>query len=355
MHVQDWQTGLVPLLLAHQKRQEAGTVPRTCMTMHNLAYQGLFPVARYGLTNLPWDYFTPAGLEFYGQISCLKAGIAFADVITTVSPRHAREITTPEFGCGLDGLLRQRRGSLFGILNGVDYEEWNTINNPFLKYSYSSHDLAGKELNKRELQKALGLPVDGGIPLFGNIGRLVEQKGVDIMLKALEEMLSDNLQFVELGTGAPVFEQAYQELARRFPLRVAVRIGFDEALSHQIEAACDFFLMPSRFEPCGLNQMYGLRYGTIPIVRMTGGLHDTVTDPREDIHRADGIKFTEYSGPVLANGIRKALALYQEPELFHQFRLNAMGADYSWDRTSGRVSQRVQRDSATLVCSCANS
>jgi starch synthase len=180
------------------------------------------------------------------------------------------------------------------------------------------------------------LPVDASVPLFGSIGRMVEQKGVDIMLGALEEMLNANIQFVQIGSGSAVFQRAFQELARRFPQRASVRIGFDEAVSHRIEAGCDFFLMPSRFEPCGLNQMYSLRYGTIPIVRATGGLDDTVIDPREDIERANGIKFQEYSGQTLAKGIRKALALYETSELLQRFRLNAMAADFSWSRTAGK-------------------
>jgi starch synthase len=336
VHLNDWQSGFAALFLHHQRTLAgAETGPRTCMTVHNLAYQGLFAASQYPLTNLPWDYFIPNGVEFYGQVSALKAGIAYADVITTVSPQYAREITTEEFGCGLDGLLRQRHESLFGILNGVDYDEWNTIKNPHLPHQFSSSDLVGKVGDKLQLQKELGLPVDPQIPLFGNIGRLVEQKGVDIMLAALAEMLPANIQFVQLGTGTAQFEKAYQELALRFRDRVSVRIGFDEGLSHRIEAGCDFFLMPSRFEPCGLNQMYSLRYGTIPVVRATGGLDNTVTDIREDPAAANGIKFYEYSGRALAKGIRKALALYGEPELLNRFRQNAMAADFSWKRTAG--------------------
>jgi starch synthase len=218
----------------------------------------------------------------------------------------------------------------------VDYEEWNTTQNPCLVKPFSATDLEGKLANKLALQEELGLAADPHVPLFGNIGRLVEQKGVDIMLAALTEMLNANIQFVQLGTGAPNFERAYQELAARFPKHMAVRIGFDEALSHRIEAGCDFFLMPSRFEPCGLNQMYSLRYGTIPIVRATGGLDDTVIDIRENPGTADGIKFYEYSGRALAKGIRKALALYGEPDLLQRFRQNAMAADFSWARTAGK-------------------
>jgi len=336
LHVHDWQASPAALLIHHQRLHVGqGTAPGICLTIHNLAYQGLFPVGQYALTNLPWDYFTPAGVEFYRQMGCLKAGIVYADVITTVSPRYAREITTEEMGCGLDGLLRQRNNSLVGILNGVDYDEWNTIKDPYLKHPYSRSDLSGKADNKLALQRELGLPADPTVPLFGSIGRLAEQKGVEIMLGALEEMLKAKLQFVAVGSGAPAFQRAYQELARRHPSQVGVRIGFDEGLSHRIEAGCDFFLMPSRFEPCGLNQMYGLRYGTIPIVRTTGGLDDTVIDIRDDprAQYANGIKFVEYSATALAKGIRKALALYEEPGLLHRFRNNAMGADFSWDRT----------------------
>ena len=344
LHVHDWQASTAALLMQHQRKLAGqGTTPGVCLTIHNLAYQGLCPASQYALTNLPGDYFTPDGVEFYGQLGCLKAGIVYADVITTVSPRYAREITTEAMGCGLDGLLRRRNSSLIGILNGVDYEEWTTTKDPYLKHPYSAADLSGKAANKLELQREFGLPIDANLPLFGNIGRLAEQKGVEIMLGALEEMLATNLQFVALGTGSAALQKAYQDLTRRYPSQVSVRIGFDEGLSHRIEAGCDFFLMPSRFEPCGLNQMYGLRYGTIPIVRTTGGLDDTVIDVREDPDRANGVKFIEYSAPALAKSMRKALALFDEPELFHQFRQNAMAADFSWGRTVVQYVQAYQR------------
>ncbi len=344
VHLNDWQSGLAALLLQHQRRLPGwGRGPTTCMTIHNLAYQGLFPQSQYALTNLPWDYFQAPGVEFYGNINLLKAGIGFADVITTVSPRYAREITTEEYGCGLDGLLRYRQGSLLGILNGVDYEEWNTINNPYIPAPYSAVHLEGKIIDKRELQKEYGLPERPDVPLFGNIGRLVHQKGVDIMLGALEEMLGADIQFVSLGTGLPAFERAYQEMAELHPAKAAVRIGFDQGLSHRIEAGCDFFLMPSRFEPCGLNQMYSLRYGTIPIVRTTGGLDDTVTDPREDPAKANGIKFAEYTARALAKAIRKALVLHATRDLYGQFQQNAMAADFSWDKTAAEYVEVYKR------------
>jgi starch synthase len=332
--VHDWQAALVPALVLHQRRAEGwGNPPPTCLTIHNLAYQGLFPAEAFALTNLSPDFFTPQGAEFYKHLNCLKAGIAFADEITTVSPRYAREITTEEYGCGLDDLLRKRRDRLFGILNGVDYEEWNTTSNPHLPEPFSVSRLAGKTANKLALQTELGLPVAKDIPLFGTISRLAEQKGVDIQLGALEEMLRASLQFVLLGSGSPTFERGYEDLARRFPDKVSVVVGYNEKLAHRIEAGCDFFLMPSRFEPSGLNQMYSLRYGTIPVVRATGGLDDSVIDYTQDPKRANGIKFQEYSARALAKAMRKSLALYELPQLLRRFRRNAMKADFSWEQT----------------------
>lgn len=336
VHVNDWQAGLVPALIRHQVETEGwGNPPTVCLTIHNLAYQGIFPRTAYELTNLPLNYFHPEGAEFYGLLNCLKAGIAYADVLTTVSPRYGREITTEEFGCALDGILRKRQKRLVGILNGVDYEEWNTEANPHLKHPYSVRRLAGKLTNKLAMQQELGLPVRADIPLFGTITRLTEQKGVDIELGALEEMLATDMQFVLLGSGDAEYERAFQELARRFPGKVAVRLGYNQSLSHRIEAACDFYLMPSRFEPCGLNQMYSLRYGTIPIVRTTGGLDDTVIDVMENPTEANGIKFVDYSARALAKAMRKALALYETPVMLRQYRRNAMTRDFSWLRTVG--------------------
>lgn len=338
LHLHDWQAGFAALFLHHQ-RSLAGTQagPRTCMTIHNLAYQGVFPASQYLLANLPWEYFSPSGVEFYGQVNFLKAGISFADVITTVSPRYAREITTQEFGCGLEGLLRHRQEFLVGILNGVDYSEWDPSRNGYVKFPYSLHDLQGKRSNKLDLQRECGLTVDDRVPLFGSICRMVQQKGVDIMLEALEHLLSQTqFQYVLLGSGMPHYQHAYQELARKHPARLKVKLGYDEGLSHRIEAGADFFLMPSRFEPCGLNQMYSLRYGTIPIVRAVGGLDDTVVDPRDDPNRADGIKFHEYSARALAKGMVKALRIYEDPELMSRFRRNGMQVDFSWDRTAAK-------------------
>lgn len=334
VHVHDWQVALVPALILHQKQAEGwSNPPQTCLTIHNLAHQGIFPAHSFSLTNLPTGFFSLQGAEYYGHLNCLKAGIIFADVITTVSPRYAREIATEEMGCGLDGLLRQRRKDLYGILNGVDYEEWNTDKNPFLAQPYSWRRLAGKTANKSALQNELKIPRNKTIPMFATISRLAEQKGVDIELGALQEMLSGDIQFVVLGSGSSSYERGYQELGRRFPKKVAIHLGYDQELSHRIEAGSDFFIMPSRFEPCGLNQMYSLRYGSIPIVRATGGLDDSVIDYTQDPNHSNGIKFYEYSARALAKAMRKALSIYQQPSLLRRFRQNAMRTDFSWDKT----------------------
>ena len=336
VHVNDWQTGFVPALMLHQHRAEGwGNPPPVCLSIHNLAYQGVFPAGAFALTNLPADYFTLDGAEYYGELNCLKAGIIFSNVITTVSPRYAREITTEEFGCGLDGLLRKQQHKLFGILNGVDCEEWNPSEDGFLARPYSAARLAGKTRQQAGVAERTGPAALADAPLFGTISRLAEQKGVDIQLGALQEMLSTKMQFVLLGSGSPAYERGYHELARRFPDKVAVRVGYDEGLAHRIEAGCDFYLMPSRFEPSGLNQMYSLRYGTIPVVRATGGLDDSVIDFTEDAARANGIKFREFSARALAKAIRKALALYENPALLRRFRQTAMKADFSWNQTIG--------------------
>jgi starch synthase len=336
VHAHDWQAGLVPLFITQLKASAGWTsAPATCLTIHNAAYQGIFPLYKYILTNLPWSYFNPDGAEFYGQLNCLKAAINFSDRITTVSPRYAIEMMTPEMGCGLEGVLLRRKDRVSGILNGADYTEWKTLDNPFLHHDYDLRHFKGKRLNKLDLQKEMGLPVDPHVPLFGNVGRLADQKGVDILLEALEDLLVERLQFVSLGSGSPVFEKAMLTLAENHPNQVAVKIGYDTGLAHRIEAGCDFHLMPSLYEPCGLNQLYSLRYGTIPIVRATGGLDDSVIDITQAMGKADGIKFKEYSANALTHAMRKALALYEEPALLKLFQRNAIKADFSWEKTAG--------------------
>ncbi len=348
VHVHDWQVALVPAMLQQQEREGWINAPHSCLTIHNLAYQGVFHGEAFELTNLAPDFFVPGAAEYFGLLNCLKAGIALADVITTVSPRYAREITTEEFGCGLDDLLRRRQDRLIGILNGVDYGEWNTTKNQHLFKSFSVTRMNGKAANKSALQKLVGLPEKKSVPLYGTISRLAEQKGVDIQLGSLEEILNADIQFVQLGSGSPEFEAAYRTLAARFPTKVSVRFGYDESLAHRIEAGCDFFLMPSRFEPCGLNQMYSLRYGTIPIVRAVGGLDDTVIDFNESSKLANGVKFFEYSARALTKAIRKSLAIYGDAELLKRYRRSGMKSDFSWHNTVGKYLTAYQNSKLEL-------
>jgi starch synthase len=346
VNVHDWQAGLIPVMLKHSALMDGWDAPATVLTIHNLAYQGHYSKARaFDLSNLPMEFFNPAGIEFYGGVNFLKAAIVYSDAITTVSPRYAREICTEEYGCSLDAVLRERQHRLTGILNGVDYDEWNTTKNLHLHNPYSPRNMRGKALNKLELQHELGLPPNPGVPLFGTVTRLADQKGVDIILGMLEEMLAKDMQFALLGSGDPEIQTAYKRLEQRYPDKVCARIGFDLGLSHRIEAGCDFFLMPSRFEPCGLNQMYSLRFGTIPIVRRTGGLDDSVVDPRDDLDLADGIKFNEFSVSALSKAVRKALVVFEHKDLFDRMRKNGMTADFSWDRTCGEY-ERIYRSVA---------
>ena len=331
----DWQTGLLPVVVRHGCTVGGWNfTPKTILTLHNLAYQGSFPAEHWSVTGLPQSWFHLESASHFGQMNFLKGGLALADALTTVSPTYSREICTPEFGCGLDGLLRRREYELTGILNGVDYNEWNTTHNPALAAPFDVDHLEGKQANKLALQAEMKLPVDSRIPLFANITRLAEQKGVDLLLRALEELLAsgETFQFALLGSGDPTLEKAFKDLTARHPQQVSVHIGFDPNLAHRIEAGADFYLMPSRFEPCGLNQMYSLRYGTIPIVRATGGLDDSVIDPRDQPERATGIKFHDANAIALAHAFRKGLALYRNPPLLDQFRRNAMRADFSWTR-----------------------
>lgn len=345
IHCHDWQTALLPLLVHHAR--VTGTwpgAPRTVFTIHNLAYQGVFPVEGWQYTNLPWSWFHLESAAHHGRLNFLKGALYLADALTTVSPRYAQEICTPEYGCGLEGILRRREHDLTGILNGVDYSEWNTHANPALKHAYDAKHLAGKAANKLALQAEMGLPVAVDVPLFGNISRLTDQKGCDLIADALENLLPKAaLQFVLLGSGDPVLEKRFRGLADRFPEKIAVRIGFDGRLAHRIEAGTDFYLMPSRFEPCGLNQMYSLRYGSIPIVRHTGGLADSVIDPRDNPDRANGIHFQEPTAEALVWAIQKAVVLFRDPVAIHHFRVNGMLADLSWGKQAAEY-LRLYRD-----------
>jgi starch synthase len=331
LHLNDWPVAPSALLLRHEAAvQKITKLPKVCFTIHNLAYQGVFPASTFQLLNLPGSQFNADTMEFYGQMNCLKAGLACSDAITTVSPRYAREITTQEYGCGLDGLLRRRQNILTGILNGVDYDEWNTQRNPFLNAPYSADNLSGKRSCKLALQERFKLTQDIETPLFGCVTRLADQKGIDLLVGSLEETLNSPMQFVLLGSGSKHYEHALNKIAAKFPGKVGLHLGYDHVLAHKIEAGSDFYLMPSRFEPCGLNQLYSLRYGTIPIVRRTGGLDDSVVDAIDNPAKPNGIKFNDPTAMSLAKAIQKALALFGENEHFNNYRINGMNADFSW-------------------------
>jgi starch synthase len=339
VHLNDWQTGLTALALKRGYQQTSLGRARSVLTIHNLAYAGTFSKQLMPVLGIPWDAFTPEGLEFYDNLSFLKAGLAYADALTTVSPRYAKEIQTPEAGVGLDGILRARSSALHGILNGIDTNEWDPRSDAHLPARFGPDQLEGKQACKRALLEAFGLPPQALIrPVFGVVTRLAEQKGIDILLDALEQKLWKDLTFVAVGNGEPRFEDALRWLKQRYPDKVGLRIGFDNPLAHLVEAGSDFFLMPSRYEPCGLNQMYSLRYGTVPVVRATGGLDDTVFD--EGSPAPNGFKFFEYSGGALADAMERALAAYEDPALMARLRRHGMNADFSWDR-AGRAYERV--------------
>jgi starch synthase len=331
LHCHDWQTALAPAYLRYNLKP----VARSVLTIHNLAFQGLFGAHTLRELALPPQAWAMDGVEYYGHLSFLKGGLQHADHITTVSPTYAREIQTDTDGMGMAGLLRYRSEALTGILNGIDTEQWNPAIDPHLTVHYASATLGNKSGNKRALQEKMGLAVTDDRPLFGVVSRLSGQKGLDLLLACADELVKLPAQLVILGSGDAALESAFRELAKRHPGQVAVRIGFDEGLAHQIEAGIDAFLMPSRFEPCGLNQMYSLRYGTPPIVRATGGLADTVIDAA-DKEKGNGFVFERAEPAALLAAIRRAAELRTRPRLWRQLQKNGMAADNSWDQPAQR-------------------
>lgn len=338
VHCNDWQTALLPVYIRTDARPDWHPIA-TVLTVHNLAYQGTFPGERFGALGLPEQLFEPRYLEFWGQVNLLKGGLVFADVLNTVSETYAKEIQTRELGCGLDGVLRERARDLYGILNGVDYSVWDPRNDSYLPARYGPEDLAGKRVCKAALQREVGLREDLGVPLFGMVSRLVEQKGVDLLVACVERFPASGAQLVVLGTGEPRYEVQLREFAQRYPGWVAVRVGFDERLAHWIEAGCDAFLMPSRYEPSGLNQLYSLRYGTVPVVRKTGGLADSVVDATPEAlatGEATGFVFEDYSPRAFWEAVERALDAYRDPGTWLRLVRSGMAADFSWDRAARR-------------------
>ena len=347
VHCHDWQTSLVPVYL---NTLYAGDPffrhTSTVLTIHNLGYQGLFPPEVLPKITLDWSVFHIEGLEFFGKVNYLKGGILYSDFITTVSRKYAAEIQTPEFGYGLDGVLRSRAGRLQGILNGIDYDAWNPASDPLIPAQYTAVDLTGKKACKKELLVKMGAaaPVLDR-PVIGIVSRFATQKGFDLIEHIAADLVDMDVYVVALGAGEPQYEALFRALAEQHPDKFLVRVAYDNGLAHQIEAGSDIFLMPSRYEPCGLNQIYSLKYGTVPVVRATGGLDDTIQD--FDGRNGTGFKFSEYSAPALLGALKRAIDTYRRPAVWTRLMQNGMSEDFSWPVSAKAYAQVYQHSSAT--------
>ncbi len=338
-HCNDWQTGLTPAFMHFMSaRRTQMKQAKSVLSIHNLAFQGCYGAEWVGRLGLPADSYQINGVEYYGQLSFLKAGIFYADGLSTVSPNYAKEIQTEAYGFGMQGLLTARGKEIHGILNGLDTQEWNPATDPYLAKHYDVNNLDGKQAVKQALQNKLGLKVQAETPLLGVVSRLTYQKGLDMLLSCAEALIKEhNCQLALLGSGDTNFEQGYRELAKRFPNQVSVTIGYNEELSHQIMAGCDIFIMPSRFEPCGLNQMYGLRYGTPPIVTNTGGLADSVLDCNEinlKNKTATGFVMPKADPKALVSAIARALSFYQDESKWKSIKENGMRQNLDWTKSA---------------------
>jgi starch synthase len=335
IHCNDWQTGLIPLYLKTVYFDTFFKDTASLLTIHNLGYQGLFPASEMPLTGLGWELFTPEGIEFYGEISFLKAGLISADVLTTVSNTYAKEMLQKEFGFGLEGVLQKRAKDLYGVINGIDYNEWDPFRDEFIPKKFSTDDLQGRAECKRCLIKEASIDkVDR--PLIGMVGRLSAQKGLDLVLQSLEELLSLGLNLVLLGKGDESFHIGFSEASRKYKSRISVTIGFEESLAHRIYAGSDFFLIPSKYEPCGLGQLISMRYGSIPIGRKTGGIADTVQDYNPLASKGTGFLFSDFTPYAMQDAIKRALCLYTDGDKMQKVIRDAMKMDFSWKRSAER-------------------
>jgi starch synthase len=344
IHCHDWQAALVTAYLKDPRVADPTWLGmRTLLTIHNLGYQGLFAGGAMDELGLPGELYNPDGMEFWGRVNLLKAGIVFADALNTVSKKYAEEIQTPAYGFGLDGLLRGRSAVVSGIVNGVDYGRWNPETDPHIAAHYSAGDLKGKETCKRELLREMGLPEAAmNRPLLGIVSRFTSQKGFDLIGEAAPQLFGDDVYVVALGNGEAQWEDLFRSLEAEFPERISVKFGYDDALAHRIEAGADVFLMPSRYEPCGLNQLYSLRYGTVPVVRATGGLEDTIIgSPAPD---ATGFKFDVYNGSALLDAIRQACRMWTgRKKAWTAMMVRGMRKDYSWTASAGEYSRLYRK------------
>lgn len=343
-HCHDWQTGLIPVYLKTLYRGDPFyKKTKTLFTIHNLAYQGNFPPDSLPLTGISWDEFRYQRLEFYGKVSFLKGGLVYSDGLTTVSSRYAEEIQKPEFGCGMDSVLSYRKENLYGIVNGIDPNEWDPSKDPDIEANFSARDFKKKQACKKALQKENRLTPGSDIPVFGFVGRLADQKGLDILSPIVEEMVKEGWQIVLLGTGDDKYHQLLRDLGKHYPKNLGINITFDNKMAKRIYAGCDFFLMPSRYEPCGLGQMIALRFGTVPVVRATGGLVDTVKDFDPLTGKGNGFTFTGYQSKDLLETMRRAVRTYQNTEAWSRLVENGMACDFSWATSARRYVELYER------------
>ncbi|MBV9573660.1 MAG: glycogen synthase GlgA [Acidobacteriales bacterium] len=347
-HCHDWQSALVPVLLRTQYAEDPAFRDATSVfTIHNIGYQGLFAPDTLPLLTLPWDLFTIAKMEFFGQVSFLKGALAYADSLTTVSRKYAQEIQTTEFGFGLEGVLRDRGSSLVGIVNGVDYDEWSPQTDKFIAARYSAEDLTGKARCKQDLLASFGVnKTQTSLPVIGIVSRFAAQKGFDLIAQVMDRLAREEMIFVVLGSGDASYEEMFTRLSKQYPQKIAVKIAYDNELAHKIEAGSDMFLMPSKYEPCGLNQIYSLKYGTVPIVRATGGLDDTIDSWEPRTRKGTGFKFSEYSGEALLRVIKQALLAFRDQASWRELMRNGMSKDFSWNASAReyiRVYERTRQ------------
>jgi len=335
IHCNDWQSSLIPVYLKTIYKNDiffAGV--KSILTIHNLSYQGMFDKSQFTKTGLGWDLFTVRGLEFFDRVNILKGGILFSDAVTTVSPTYAKEIQTKELGCGLEGILEQRANDLYGILNGIDYNIWNPKKDKNIAKKYDANSIKDKCVNKEDLQKISGLKVDKNIPLIGMISRLADQKGFDLVAAIIGDLLKTKVQFIVLGTGDNKYHILLEKIARLYPAKSSINLKFDAMLAQKIYAGADIFLMPSRFEPCGLGQLICLRYGTVPVARLTGGLQDTIQEFDANTKSGNGFTFSDYSSAGLLSAIKRALALYRDRAAWQKLATRTMGYDFSWESSA---------------------
>jgi starch synthase len=351
-HCHDWQSALVPVMLRTLYDEDpAFREVATVFTIHNMGYQGLFSSDTLPLLMLPWELLAISKMEFFGQVNFLKGALIYADYVTTVSKKYSQEIQTTEYGFGLEGVLRNRAATVSGILNGVDYDEWSPQTDKFAVAKYSAQDLSGKAKCKQDLLQAFGIAnANTKVPVIGIVSRFAAQKGFDLIAQIMDRLAREEMIMVVVGSGDKPYEEMFQRINKQFPNKIAVKVAFDNAIAHKIEAGADMFLMPSRYEPCGLNQIYSLKYGTVPVVRATGGLDDTIEPWDARTGKGTGFKFSDYTGEALLATIKQALLAYQDPSSWQTLMRNGMARDFSWGasaREYGKVYERARQARAS--------